>query len=401
MNPIEEARSRQIDAVLVEALRRDVPVDLEARLLARVATPRGQATRPSRWLIAAALLLGSVIVFAVADASSADSSAVGARAEVQDPKPLRITDASVQALASGVKELPRPQDARLRLMAIAKLYRVNVAIAASVKGHSKSDLAGMGLQAAIRTIAREVGAGVAEFGSVIAIGVGLVSPKKERVSIQAEAISVRALLKRLHAYTGVNFVVGDDVKGSFAIDVKEVRWRDLLSVVAKRLDFRVAGHGSVYAITKRSRRVHHELRFNFENTSMATIVTMYSRITGLNTVIDAGIAGNMTLIVYGAGSLEAVRASAACVGAQVIVDQIVRIEPKKAGGTASLTAESCDLQAQLGKWITSIPGAKLDCDVEGTFAAFVDRADPRELLDATVLATGRTVTVGDGTFTIR
>jgi len=398
MNPTEEARSRQTDAVLVEALRHDVPADLEARLLARVATPREQVAGPARWLIAAALLLGSAIVFAVANASSDG----GALAEAQDPKPVRITTAHVKAARKAIVVPPEAGDARDRLMAIAKVSELNIGIAAGVKGHSEAHLAGMSAETAIRAIASDVGATLAEFDGIVAIGVaGKPRTKASVVTMQNERLTVRAFFKKLHAQTGVNFVVGDDVKGSLAIDVKNVPWRELLDVVAKRLEFGAVGHGSVFAITKRVRRVKQRVYFAFEDAAVTRIFSTCSKISGLNTVVDAGVGGKMTLRARNVSSHEALRVAAACVGARVNEGQIVRIELKKAGGTTSLTAEACDLKEQLGKWIKAIPGAKLDCTVDGTFAAFVDRVDVRELLRATALATGHAVEVDDGTFTIR
>ncbi|MFN3243627.1 MAG: hypothetical protein ACE37K_19130 [Planctomycetota bacterium] len=395
MNPIETARSRRLDAVLTEAVGRDVPSDLEARILARLGTTGGARSRASRWLVAAALLLGGGIVLATASLQG------GSRGAAQDPEAVLVTTADVAASIEPV-DAPAADEVQARLLLLAKANDANLAIANGVQGHSQTVVTGMSLQTALRAIARDVGAPVAECDGIFAVGVGAkLTAGQARVTLHTGEVSVRAFFKLLHARCGVGFVVGDDVVGRVKVDVDDVAWRDLLDLVAKRCNFGVVGRGSVLAITRRQARVEQRVFFHFEDTSMTKIVTTCSKIAGLNTIIDAGVDGRLTLLTRNADAREALRVAAACVGADVDAGKLVRIQPRPADArTVSATAESCQLATEAKRWVQQLPDIDLTCTAKATMSVFVHQADIRELLRAAATATGHHLQFDDTTFTL-
>ncbi|MCK5944507.1 MAG: hypothetical protein KAI24_21140 [Planctomycetes bacterium] len=403
MNPIEAARSRRLDAILSEALRGDAPADLERRVLARLAAGRPVAAsspargRGAKWLAAAALVLGCAIVFAVAGVDRR-----GGPAAAQDPKPLVVTTTEVIAGIDAV-EAPDAGDARERLLALADGAGVDLAIAAGVKGRSASDLSGMSAQTAVRTIARDVGAHVVEFDGILAVG----APRRAairapRVTLRTDVVDVREFVKQLHARCNVGFVVGGEVSGRLQLDVVDVPWRDLLDHVAERLGFRVVGHGELFALGKAEAKVSRRVFFNFRDSPFATVIDTCSKVAGLNTVVDPGLRGDVTVNVRDADPVEVVRATAACVGGVVVAGELVRLVPRDAGAkTATLTALACELGPQVQRWIGMMPRSTFEGEFDATAAVFVDRADVRELVRACATAAGRALEVDGGTYRLR
>tara|TARA_R110002072_G_scaffold269079_8_gene428325 strand:+ start:16551 stop:17885 length:1335 start_codon:yes stop_codon:yes gene_type:complete len=336
MNDLETAKQRRFDAELSEAIGDDMPRDLADRVVAGIqrlpgagfadrGNANGEPSGPSRkrtvCLAAAGLLFGVVVVTSVArlrneqTAMNTDrSTAVLQDPTLEDPTsqnpapqdPIhtkatiaKLTNESLRPALQLETEpdLPPPGDALDRLIEIANAPSVNLIATATVTGMSDVDLKGCTPSEAIERIAAECNLQVTEQRGTLIVGsIGRSGRIGQRLTLNCKPVSVRSFFKQMHAKTGVNFVVADDVAGLVQCDIQDVPWQSAVRAICKQLRLEAIGCGTVMAIRPAQAAPQKpRLRFHFVAHPVANILSTWAKIGGSNLIIDASITGKLTV----------------------------------------------------------------------------------------------------------
>jgi len=247
VNAVDTARSRRFDAELAEVLGDAPPAALAERIVAAIAAPPPARRSVPGLLVAAAVLFGTGVVTLVALSVASGrepDAAVG-----QDPKeraPIELR--TVDVMEEGVIE-PEVGDALDRIRSIARDTRTSVVMTEDLAVASEVEVEGLGPREAIERIAKEVGASVRDEQGVLVVGgVGKSLPRGDRITLKAGPCSVRDLVKQVHARTGVDIVVADDVEATVRCDVVDVPWYGFVQQLAIRAGGHVVGCGGSIAI---------------------------------------------------------------------------------------------------------------------------------------------------------
>jgi hypothetical protein len=269
--------------------------------------------------------------------------------------------------------------------------RSNVVVA-GVGGASSVDVNGLGARDAIEHIAREVGASVTDHRGVLLVRAdGPSLPRAARVTLKAGPLTVREFAKQLHARTGVDFLVADDIGGRVTCDVVDVPWFALLQHVAGRLQFDVVGCGSVLAL-RRHQPGHRRIRVGLElpDRAVGDVFSAWARVASANVVVDPAATGRVSVWAWSPDERGLVAALARAVGCEAVHEErgIVIVRPTIAVGrtttwtAAHLTArELATLCADKGE----PPPAMTDSTL--TMTLFADNADVADVLAAIAAVT--------------
>jgi hypothetical protein len=321
MNLEAEARARRLTAVLEEVVGGGAPRDLATRIAQRLRGTRPQTVAPR--LLAALLMLGGV---AVVVATSRWQSDVRPAVAPQEPaakqaevRKVTVTTAMVRA-ACEVIDAPPPGDGVARLLELANRGKLGIVVAPGVHGTSKAALDGLTSHEAVCHIAAELGVGVAEFGTVVVVGLGDVVPvERLRCSFPAgrPAIDVRDLPRVLDRI-GLDLVVAADVSGQVVFDVASVPVRALLDVVAAQLSLQVVGCGSVLAL-RRATPLPAPARqaLNLKDRSILDAIDLLAHVAQLNVVIGPAVQGVVSVRTLTPDTTDLLVALTAAVGADV------------------------------------------------------------------------------------
>lgn len=414
MNAIETARQRRFDAELAESLGNDVPAELAKQIvqtLHQAKIPRRVVAGNNRrgaWLAAAGLLLGVAVVAGVAkaredqtstpllqatqDPKAQDPQVTNPRAtnpeatnpEATEPKVAKLTNASVYVETA---ELPDPGDAVARLLAIASADRMNLVITDQVKGDSKIDLMGCNGNEAVQRIAAECNVQVSEHRGVFVIGgLGRSGQVGQRLTLQCEPISVRDFCKQVHAKTGVNFLVVEDLSGLVQCDVKDAPWRSVVDAACMELQLEAVGCGTVIAI--RSRLANPDLqriKLSVKQRPVEFALDRLAHAAGANIVIGARVAGSVSIHTFQVDRPGLMQAIAAAVHAKVRIEErgITRFEPSPPHWSSDLIMERAPIRQVLernGSVEIAVP------KTNATVSVYVRGASGRHVIDAILTA---------------
>jgi hypothetical protein len=405
-SPRVVAEARQVDAWVGEACGHGVPGDLAERVLLRVRevpTPR----RANRLLVAAVMLGG---VLAVVGVSLLHAPAVAVPAEApQDPKPptvkervATVTTADVAPKPNQLVDLEKDCDAVTEILRIAKAMDVPLVMTGGLKGTLKGPVHGLHWRVAIARLAASAGAGVNEFGSILAIKAGATSlPYDLLLSAGGADCRVEDFAKVMATRAGVALVLAGDVHGVVRFELKNASWRDALDVVAQQLGCVVEGCGAVLVLRKRLSETVPVARnyFTFVDSDFASkaVPTMAS-ILGLNIVVAQGVQGSITMQAKMVPPRLLLEASAHVLGLILNLEQMrgnrelfqIAATTGEREPVAGLVAENVDLQtfAELVRSWTMI-NVPAPLDAKERLSVFATGAPLPDLLRAAASATGR------------
>lgn len=325
-NPTEIAQARRLHAELAESLGNSMPDTLpdqiaaslqqrpQSRTAARPQNGRDNAAHPARsirssrpaWLVAAALLLGTLVVVMVAKDREEQTSTprqaanhsgeLVTDAKTQDPQPQkqdatapRVAKLTTASVYVETREQPDPGDAVTRLFEIAKVDRINLVIAGSIRGESKIDLLGSNSSEAIERIAAELKVNLTEQRGVLIVGgIGQSGRKGQRVTLKCDAIPVREFIARMHKQTGINFLVADDIAGKVQCDVVNAAWRSVIDEACRELRVELVGCGTVLALRRKAEAKQvREVTIHMKQQPAKSIMDTWAHPAKANLVTDA------------------------------------------------------------------------------------------------------------------
>ena len=413
MSTAAEVRARRLTAVLQEAVGGGCPPDLAARVLARVRAvpPRKHS---ASLLAALCMLAGIAVVVATARGVGRAAAVAGTQEPApqdpapKEPAPFTVTTAMVQAAIVAV-DAPPPGDGVARLLALASRGPASIVVAPGVRGESKAALEGLTWHEAVVHIADELGVGVAEYGSVVVVGIGARRPLAQlRCTIPAELprLHVADVPRVLHRLGGLDCVVPASAAGQVAFDVRDVPVRTLLDVVAARSSLQVVGCGSVLALRPVAvPPAPLRLALNLRNRSIGDVLATWAKLAGRNVVIDAAVQGVVSVRTLTPHEPDLLQALAAAVGAEVVPEDrgILRFVPRLAAppvtwttnarGDAETAAEVA-ARSGLPEGLLAAPGRPAKSVVVVAQAAAAD------VLQALALATGQQLRRREGAYVI-
>jgi hypothetical protein len=400
-----EVRERRLTALLEEAAGGGAPPDLAERVLSRVRSPRPPRSRRGATLLAALLMLGGIAVVI----ATARLRVTAGDVPAQDPAPapakvveITVNTSVVRDAVRPIDEVPPGGDGATRLLSLARRGPIGIVVAPGVRGESKGELAGLTWHEAVGRIAAELGAGVADFGTMVVVGIGPPArAERLRCSVNVKDLDVRDLGKVLHAKAGMNLVVAGDLAGRVTLDVDAVPARALLDVVAQKLSLDVVGCGSVLALRRASARAKPPgLTMYAPNLAIGEVLDHFAHLGHANMVIAPGIAGIVSVRANSPDRGDLLNALAAAVGAEVqhLERGVTRVLPRLTQTDVTLVAEN------LPEWPTFVELGDVKVTIDAPPSAvriWTDNARAVDVLRAAAVATGRTFVRTDTGYTIK
>lgn len=398
MNAVDTARSRRFDAELAEVLGDAPPAALAERIVAAIAAPPLARRSVPGWLVAAAVLFGTGVVTLVALSVASGrepDAAVG-----QDPKeraPIELR--TVDVMQEGVIE-PEVGDALDRIRSIARDTRTSVVMTEDLAVKSEVEVEGLGPREAIERIAKEVGASVRDEQGVLVVGgVGKSLPRGDRITLKAGPCSVRELVKQVHARTGVDIVVADDVEATVRCDVVDVPWYGFVQQLAIRAGGHVVSCGGVLSIHARSVKASGpRATVSIPVCGVTTCVDKVAHAGPANVVMGRGVVGEVSVESFRADQEALFRAIARAAGAESTSEQrgVFIIVPASTRTTSvTLAAERMTARELLAICAPELAIPAAADGLRSNASLFVSNADWVDVASAIAAAAGHDVVLRD------
>jgi len=384
MKPSDIARDRQLDADLAEALGDEMPANLADRITSELRQPMPHArTAPARnswtrWLAAAAVVLGVVVVTSIATANGNGTGLAGG----QDPAGVAtVTMKSIETKRIVTAEATDSSD---RLLDLANFDETSIIITQAVKGPSKVALKDCTPRESVERIAAELNVGFAEYNGVLLIGgLGRSGQTGRRVTMRCEAMPVAAFLRQLHARSGANLVLAGNIAGKVTCEVTDAPWRAVLDNVCAQLKLEVVGCGTVLAVRPQQPAPKApRVRLQMESQDIEQILTIWGLMEGTKVLVDSDVHCDITVSTKIADRLGLLNCIAAGTSSQFVeekTNRVVRFSADKAPqSSTTLTAESLALRTvqEMAGYTTSLDKTKptVDVLVRGALSRDVVRA---------------------------
>jgi len=80
----------------------------------------------------------------------------------------------------------------------------------------------------------------------------------KKVSMEFDNADIRHIFRLLSEVSGENFVINDDVKGSFSIKLKDVPWEQALNIIVRNNDLAISHIGNVVEILKKEKKLERD-----------------------------------------------------------------------------------------------------------------------------------------------
>jgi hypothetical protein len=204
---------------------------------------------------------------------------------------------------------------------------------------------------------------------------------------------VREFAKQLHARTGVDLVVADDIGGRVSCDVVDVPWFALLQHVAVQLRFDVVGCGSVLALRRRQTAPERpRVVLKSVDKPASEVFAWWAARARTTVFVDPAGKGIVSVLAFKPDQQGLLTAVARAVGCDVAHDEgeIVSVRPStKTERMTTFTAEHMTARelAELCGEKSELPAPATDS--AATMTLFADNADVADVLAAIAAVTER------------
>lgn len=386
MKPADIARDRRLDADLAEALGNEMPAALADRIASELRQPTAPARKVramhgrTRWLAAAAVLLGIVVVTSVATSNGNHS----ATADRQDPAGLATV--TMESLKTKRIKSAAANDGVRRLLDLANFDETSIIITQKVMAPSQTLVEDCTAHEAIERIAAELKVGFAEYNGVLLVGgLGRSGQTGRRVTMHCETMPVAAFLRQLHARAGANLILADNLAGAVTCKVTDAPWRAVLDHVCEQLKLEVVGCGTVLAVRPQQPAPKApRVRLQMESQDIEQILTIWGLMEGTKVVVDNDVHCDITVSTKIADRMGLLNGLAAGTSSQFVeekANKIVRFSADtRPQSSTTLTAENLALrtvQEMAGYSCAAAPGKTeptVDVLVRGALSRDVVRA---------------------------